>query len=280
MSQPVLSVYQVEPLVKAWRASETTATTSLDLGMTTVEAQLSEADVTFAGGLRLPWAALDAALENPVAVFTVEGEALEKVQRFSDLFNRAYSLMPTPRAPTLLISGIPMHRIKEVDPVEDTRRKVRAAQPRGVVLDTATGLGYTAIAAARTAERVITIELDPTTLDVARLNPWSAELFDHPKIEQRVGDSFEEVETFDDETFSVIIHDPPIMSLAGELYSTEMYRSLWRILKRRGRLFHYIGDPEGKMGANTTRGATRRLQEAGFSRIERRPEAFGVVAYK
>ena len=38
------------------------------------------------------------------------------------------------------------------------------------MLDVCTGLGYTAIAAARTAEHVVTIELDPTVLEVARRN--------------------------------------------------------------------------------------------------------------
>ena len=63
----------------------------------------------------------------------------------------------------------------------------------GRVLDTCTGLGYTAIEAAKTAEQVITIELDPTALEVARLNPWSRELFENPRIQQIVGDAFDEI---------------------------------------------------------------------------------------
>jgi predicted methyltransferase len=65
----------------------------------------------------------------------------------------------------------------------------------GQVLDTATGLGYTAIEAAKTAAHVTTIELDPTALEVARCNPWSQALFDNPKIMQRIGDSFDVAET-------------------------------------------------------------------------------------
>jgi predicted methyltransferase len=68
------------------------------------------------------------------------------------------------------------------------------------------------------------------------------------------------------------------MSLAGNLYSGAFYRELLRILKPNGRLFHYIGDPESASGRNITRGVIRRLQESGFTRITRRPEAFGVVA--
>jgi uncharacterized protein len=138
----------------------------------------------------------------------------------------------------------------------------------------------TAIEAAKTAEHVTTIEIDPTGLAMCQLNPWSQGLFNNPKITQVIGDSFDEVAEFEDETFSCIIHDPPIMSLAGDLYSTEIYQEFRRILKRNGRLFHYIGDPDGKMGANVTRGVMRRLQDAGFSHITRRPEAFGLVASK
>jgi predicted methyltransferase len=211
----------------------------------------------------------------------VEDGQAEKIQRFSELSNRFYSLMPTDRAPTLLISGIPMHRIKGIDPHRDTLHKIRALAPiGGRVLDTCTGLGYTAIEAARTAEKVITIELDPTVLEVAQLNPWSRQLFGHPRIEQIVGDSFEEIGSFDDGAFSRIIHDPPTFSLAGELYSGEFYRQLRRVLGRKGRLFHYIGDPNSRSGRNLTRGVSRRLQEAGFSRVFRKPAAFGVVALK
>ena len=145
----------------------------------------------------------------------------------------------------MLLSGLPMHRIKGTDPHQDTLNKVKTVRPLvGRVLDTATGLGYTAIEAARTAEQVTTIVLDPAVLTIARRNPWSRELFDNPKITQVIGDSFEQAPLFADNTFSVILHDPPMFHLAGDLYSGEFYRQLWRILKNTGRLFHYIGELE------------------------------------
>jgi predicted methyltransferase len=141
-------------------------------------------------------------------------------------------------------------------------------------------LGYTAIEAARTAEHVITIEIEPAALEVARLNPWSRALFENPRIAQRVGDACEEIETFQDGAFTRIIHDPPAFSLAGDLYSGAFYRQLFRVLGRGGRLFHYIGDLDSRSGRTVVRGGVRRLQEAGFSRVVRRPKAFGLVAYK
>lgn len=181
----------------------------------------------------------------------------------------------------MLIAGFVMHRIKDIDPMQDTRGKIAAIAPvTGRVLDTATGLGYTAIEAAKTADEVVTIELDPGAQEIARLNPWSRALFDNPKIHQIMGDAFEVVQTFDDENFARIIHDPPTFSLAGDLYAGAFYRQLHRILKRGGRLFHYIGDPRSKASGGITKGALRRLQEAGFSRVVRKAEAYGVVAYK
>jgi predicted methyltransferase len=219
--------------------------------------------------------------DSPRSCFLVEEEGLRKVQIFSEATNRLYSLMPTQGPPTMLVSGIPMHRIKGIDPHQDTLRKIKTIAPiKGHVLDTATGLGYTAIQAAKTAERVITVELDPAALEIARINPWSRELFENPKITQIVGDSFEEIGNFESGTFSRVIHDPPTFSLAGDLYSGEFYGELFRVLGRGGRLFHYIGDLESKSGRSVARGVIRRLGEAGFSRVVRRPEAFGLVAYK
>jgi predicted methyltransferase len=181
----------------------------------------------------------------------------------------------------MLIAGFTMHRIVDTDPMQDTLQKIATIAPMtGRVLDTATGLGYTAIEAAKTAEQVITIELDPGAQQVARLNPWSRDLFDNPKIQQVMGDAFEVVQTFEDESFARILHDPPVLSLAGELYGGVFYQQLFRVLKRGGRLFHYIGDLKSKSSGTVARGVVRRLQEAGFTRIVRRPEAFGVVAYK
>jgi hypothetical protein len=277
----VLSHIQTQRLLEARHAGERTTEVSPDLGLSTVEVAIEEEGVRFPGGEFLTWEDIAAIHEAQNNCFVVEDGTPRKIQVFSEYTNRLYTLMPTEGAPTMLVSGIPMHRIKGIDPHQDTLRKIRTIAPVvGRVLDTATGLGYTAIEAAKTAEQVITIELDPAVLEVARLNPWSQALFENPRIVQIIGDSFEEVQRFEDESFARIIHDPPTFSLAGELYSGEFYRQLFRVLQRGGRLFHYIGDLSSRSGRNVARGVMRRLQEAGFKRVVRRPEAFGLVAYK
>jgi predicted methyltransferase len=286
----ILSTFQLKPLIKQRRFQAdnplTQAKISPDLGLTTVEAALDDEGIAFPTGERLSWEDAQEIAESETSCFALEdGEALKnrairKIQEFSETTNRHCSLMPTAGAPTLLLAGFPMHRIKNIDPHQDTLNKIKAARPSGQVLDTSMGLGYTAIAAAHSSEHVITIELDPTVVEIARQNPWSRELFSNPKIERRIGDSFDEVEAFEAEIFSCVIHDPPTIQLAGDLYSGDYYRELYRILKPRGRLFHYIGDLESASVSRVSKGVIERLHAAGFQTVKKQPEAFGVLAQK
>ncbi|MFN2225045.1 MAG: class I SAM-dependent methyltransferase [Anaerolineae bacterium] len=277
----VLSFLHAAPLLAAREAGEATTRTSLDLGLTTDEVTLAAGGVVLPDGQRLPWDAVEEIAGDESVCYALQDGQVSKAHRFSEVRNLTYVLMPTQRAPTVLISGIQMHRVKGVDPWQDTLSKVRAVSPvEGRVLDTCTGLGYTAIAAAENADEVVTVELDPNMIEMARLNPWSRALFGHPRIRQIMGDSLEEVQAFEEGSFSRIIHDPPMLARAGDLYSGAFYGDLYRLLARRGRLYHYVGDPESKSGRNITRGVMRRLQEAGFRRVQPRPRAFGVVAYK
>ncbi|MCD6290204.1 MAG: methyltransferase domain-containing protein [Anaerolineae bacterium] len=277
----ILSYVQAERLLTARAQGASSVEVSPDLGLSTVTVALTEEGARFPSGEFLAWDVVDQIRRAETSCFVIEGDAARKVQAFSEATGRFYSLMSTQGAPTLLVSGITMHRVKGTEPYADTLAKIRAISPiTGRVLDTATGLGYTAIEAAKVAERVVTIELDPAVLEIARVNPWSRALFEHPGIEQLVGDSFELVQEFEVASFSCVIHDPPMLSLAGDLYSGAFYRQLFRVLRPRGRLFHYIGDLDSRSGRNIARGVMRRLQEAGFRRVVRRPKAFGLVAYK
>lgn len=278
----VLSHFQTRGLPGAYAAGQQVVALSPDLGRSTVQAALTPSGVILPGELLVRWAAVQEINESVNNCFAIEpdGEA-RKLVRFSESSNRPVSLYPTLSAPTMLLGGIPMHRIKDTDPLADTREKIKAVRPvAGQVLDTHTGLGYTAIEAARTAEAVLTIEIDPTVLETAAENPWSRDLFDNPKITRRLGDCFDVVAELPDAAFDRVIHDPPAFSLAGHVYSRDFYQELHRVLRRRGRLFHYIGNPDSPSGKSVTQGVVRRLKEAGFSRVEPAPRAFGVAAFK
>jgi uncharacterized protein len=277
----VLSHREVVPLLESRKAGLTEATISPDLGLSTVVAALESAGARFPGGELLRWSDAETIADEPTKCFTLQGETTDDISFFSETTHWVRTLYPTSGAPTMLVSGISMHRIKGIDPWADTLCKVRAIAPiHGRVLDTATGLGYTAIEAAKTATEVITVELDPAGLEVARLNPWSRPLFTDPKIRIVEGDIAEVIERFEDESFSRIIHDPPMFTLAGDLYSGAFYRQLFRVLRPSGRLFHYIGDLESTSNRTILPGVQRRLKDAGFRRVVRRQDAFGLVCHK
>ena len=282
MSDPiVVSFVQLEPLLAARKTGQTSVELSPDLGLSTLTVKLTADGAIFPRGELLSWRSVEKIKKAQSNCFVVEDDSITSIQVFSEDTNRVCSLFPTRHTPSMLIAGFTMHRIVDTDPMEDTLKKIATIAPiTGHVLDTATGLGYTAIEAAKTAEQVVTIELDTGAQQIARLNPWSRALFDNPKIQQVIGDAFEVVPTFPDESFHRIIHDPPVFSLAGELYSGVFYTELYRVLKRGGRLFHYIGDLNSKSSGTITRGVLKRLGEAGFTRIVRHPEAYGVVAYR
>jgi len=276
-----LSHFQARELLVARQAGVSSAEVSPDLGLTTVAAMLDADGVVFPTGERLPWAEIARIKRAANVCFQVADGVAVEIRRFSEVTGWTRALMPTSGAPTTLVAGLPMHRIKDTNPWADSQAKIAALAPiSGRILDTATGLGYTAILAARTAEEVVTVELDPAALEIAAMNPWSRALFTRNNIRQLTGDAVEILPTLEDSAFTRILHDPPMITIAGDLYGEAFYRELWRVLRRGGRLFHYIGDPESASGLRTTAGVIRRLQSAGFTRVTRRPEAFGVLAQK
>ena len=87
-------------------------------------------------------------------------------------------------------------------------------------------------------EYVLTVERDVAAPGLARSNSWPMELFTNPGMGQIVGNMIEEIEGFGDGLFSYVIHDPPTIGLAGDLYSGDFCRWLHRVLRPRGRLYH------------------------------------------
>ena len=147
---------QARPLLKARDEGAAHCQASADLGHTTTEANLNDEGVTFAGGAQASWAALEHIAADDNGCYEVRGTDATRIQHMSQLTGRLASLYPTAGPPALLLSGTLMHRIKGLHPGQDTQRKLqslgRLASMR--VLDTATGLGYTAIEAASAGARV------------------------------------------------------------------------------------------------------------------------------
>ncbi len=281
MDRIILSHFQAQALLVAWERGMAEAHVSPVQGLSVNTVRLDEAGVCFSPTEFVVWDCVKSIAGSLSSCYLVENGAVRPIQFYSEATQRLYSLYPTSGSPSMLVSGIPMHRIKDTDPHQDTLEKIRAIKPVvGQVLDTATGLGYTAIQAARTAEHVTTIELDPAVLQVCRLNPWSQGLFDNPKITQLIGDSCDVVAEMEPGRFTRVIHDPPTFSLAGDLYSGEFYRELHRVMRGRAQLFHYVGDPQSKSGRSITAGVIRRLEQTGFRQVRHAPRAFGVVATK
>lgn len=275
---PLLTHREARALLAALASGASAATVSLDLGRSEASVALGDGGAVVGGAMLSRSALADIAGERNKCFEIVAGGA-RAVSVFSPTTGWVRSLMPTDDAPTTVVAGFPMHRIRGATPLTDTAAKVRAlGRPRGRVLDTATGLGYSALELAKTAAEVVTLELDPAALELARRNPWSAALFASDRVRVIVGDAARLVATFESSTFAAVLHDPPTVQLAGELYSAAFYRQLRRVLKPGGRLFHYVGDPTGRAGASLSRGVSRRLGEAGFRNVRAAPRAFGVTA--
>jgi predicted methyltransferase len=244
---------------------------SLDLGRSTTTVEVAPDGWTWQGR-RYPF--LDKARERTVYYWA--GESFEPVSRYTTALVK---LVPTDWGPpTFEIDGIKMLPTAKVSPVGDAERKVALVEPRGkVVLDTCGGLGYFAAAClAQGASRILSFEKNPDVLWLRSLNPWSPA--DDARLELRQADVVAEIAALPDASVDAILHDPPRFGIAGELYALAFYRELARVLKRKGRLFHYTGTPNRlTTGRDLPREVTGRLQRAGFAAA---PEADGVLAVR
>jgi len=253
---------------------------SIDLGRSEVSVALGEDHVTLPDGSIIGFPDLRKISKRENAVFFPEGGALYMVAISGRHF---YKLGPTEGAPTLEIDGIRMHRTKGTTPDADAQEKIEALGIRGgFVLDTCTGLGYTAHAALEHgAELVVSIELRPEVLRIAEMNPWSQSIFDDRHIHLLLGDAHTILDTLPRGLFGYVVHDPPRLALAGHLYGQEFYTKLLGVLRSGGKLFHYTGEPGSKRRRiDLRRGVMRRLRQAGFENIEYHENVRGVTCRK
>jgi predicted methyltransferase len=175
-------------------------------------------------------------------------------------------LVPTAEAPTLEINGIAMHVARPPGPFGRIGRILRRVVRSGDrVLDTCGGLGYTAAWALRLgALSVMSCEISRGVTRIRRLSPWSAEL-SNERLETVNDDVVRALRELPDNRLDVVVHDPPRISVAGELYSADFYGQLWRVLVPGGRLYHYTGQPFHRWRRRgIVPGVARRLRDAGF----------------
>jgi uncharacterized protein len=79
-------------------------------------------------------------------------------------------------------------------------------------------------------------------------------------------DISQQIAALQPESVDAILHDPPRFGIAGELYSQLFYHQLARVVKRRGKLFHYTGSPNKlSSGRDVPNEVATRLRRAGFS---------------
>lgn len=278
-SKPVLTKWVVDEVLEAREAGLTEAYVSLDMGLSK-ERVLIKGDFVVIRGIEVKLSSL-MNVKNEY-VYLVDEKGLSRISFFKD--GKYYKLRAVNgyTAPTLEISGVHMHRVKDVTPWIDSKMKVRAlgASRGDVILDTCTGLGYTAINCVNYgAWRVYTVEVDLNVLKIAELNPWSKGL-SNERIKVIHGDVTKVIHEFSDCFFNKVLHDPPRFSMAGELYSSSFYEEVYRVLKPGGRMFHYTGYPGEKYRGKSLRsGVADRLKKAGFL-VEWREKVQGFVAIK
>ena len=276
----ILAHYQALQLLEARKRGLKSVDVSLDLNISKAEIKVENDYFIFPDNQRLEVSQLKKPIKDRDSCFLVRYNSLVKFQLFSQDTNRFYKLVPTKDAPTIEISGIRMHVTKGMTPMEDTKKKIESVMPiNGIVLDTCMGLGYTAILASKTADSVMTFEKDENVIEIAHLNPWSKELFDNKKISIIKSSVFDEIKVLKSSMFDAVIHDPPRLSLATELYSLEFYKQLFRVLKKGGKLYHYTGSPGSKnRKINLAGNVSKRLRQAGFKNIEK--AHYGLTAKK
>lgn len=169
--------------------------------------------------------------------------------------------------PTFEISGIKMHRTKDISPYDDARTKAEAVvRTNDTVLDTCGGFGYTALWARRVgASDVISVERNPDIVALRKYNPWSQDYLLDENIEKIAGNAAEEITQFDRGYFDSILHDPPRFSLAEELYGGEFLQNLITVLRSGGYLAFYTGEPyRASKGNNFVENLVKRLQKLGM----------------
>jgi len=264
---PLLTRDMLDAMRAALAAGETTWEGSFDLGCSRDTVAIAE------NAWR--WRGTNFAWPQNLKERTIhfhDGAGFVAAQRYA---TSLIKLVPTPwGAPTFEIDGIKMLPTAQTSPYADAQRKVALVAPRGKqVLDTCGGLGYFARACLEDGVAgIVSFEKNADVLWLRTLNPWSpdpASAQANGRLRLEHADVSARIAALPAESFDAILHDPPRFGIAGELYSQAFYDELARVLRPRGRLFHYVGTPNRKTSGRDVPGEVmRRLAKAGF-KVER-----------
>lgn len=255
---PLLCLKVHETLRAAANSGVGVVACSLDLDRSTTRVEVDEGGWSWQGD-RFPW--IQRCKER--TIYHWDGSAFAPVARFD---SSLIKLVPTEWGPpTFEIDGIKMLPTARVSPYLDAGRKVDLIQPQGkVVLDTCGGLGYFAAWCLQgQARHVLSYEKNLDVIWLRSLNPWS------PQVGNRLaftpGDIAEEITALADGSVDAILHDPPRFGIAGELYSQAFYEQLARVIRRKGKMFHYTGTPNKLTSGRDVPGeVVNRLRHTGF----------------
>lgn len=255
---PLITLKEHTQLLRAAQACSATLECSLDLGRSITTVTVHDRGWVWQGQA-FPY--LERCKER--SIYYWNGDQFEEVSRYR---HALIKLVPTPWGPpTFEIDGIKMLPTAQVSPYEDAKNKVALIQPRGkVVLDTCGGLGYFAAWCVQAqARQVISYEKNPDVIWLRQLNPWSPQ--EDAVLTLTNADIVEQIALLPDAAVDAVLHDPPRFGIAGELYAQVFYDQLARVIKRKGRLFHYTGTPNKLTSGRDVPGeVAKRLRQAGF----------------
>jgi hypothetical protein len=262
---PLLTSTVNDSLLAARRAGDTRVDCSLDLGRSTTQVLVGPTEWMFDGQ---PYPFFDAC--KPRTIYHWTAGRFEPVARFD---HSLVKLVPTEwGVPTFEIDGIKMLVSAHISPWADAERKVRLIQPRGkIILDTCGGLGYfAACCLAEQCMHVHSYEKNRDVIWLRSLNPWSPDNLGSRAAAVAMtlvnGDITEHIGGRESSSIDALLHDPPRFGIAGELYSQALYDQFARVLKRKGKMFHYTGTPNQlSRGRDLPNEVATRLRHAGFA---------------
>lgn len=259
--KPLISSAELRKIQEAITKHLSEIETTLNLGISKTKVKLSKNGFYYKNKL----ISLPKLRDDDHSCYVLIRDKLEKVQWFSNETKQMYKLVPTSNRPILQISGTSMHKFPFVE-------RIKADKLTGKILDAGTGLGYTAIVAAETAEQIITVEFDQNVIEMQKLNPYSQELFKRKNIKRLKGDIVRIIKKFSDQEFDFIIFDAGTPRSSGEFFSQNNYQEAYRVLKSGGKMYHYLPKHLITHGRDFAGEVILRLRKLGFELVERNEE--------